>query len=63
MNVEYKKIYNMTNEEAVKILQTMIMSANAGRANGKTIMTLAINMALSKAIDALQECSNKPDAE
>ena len=41
----------------------MVMSSNAGRANGKTIMTLAINMALSKAIDALQERSNKPDAE
>ena len=54
-NTEYEKLANMTDEQAADILEDYRVHLNTGRQNGKSIMFLAYNIALSKAIQRLRE--------
>lgn len=54
-NTDYEKLANMTDEQAADILENYRVRLNVGRQNGKSIMFLAYNIALSKAIQRLRE--------
>lgn len=51
---DYQKIANMTNKEAANVIKNMRINTTVGRANGKTMMVAAVNVALIKAIAALE---------
>lgn len=54
-DMDYEKLANMTDEQAADILEDYRVRLNLGRKNGKSIMFLAYNIALSKAIQRLRE--------
>ena len=54
MDNAYEDIMNMTDEEAVKVLETVRIMLMNGRKNGKVMLSLSYNVALQKAIQALK---------
>lgn len=63
MDKQYEDILHMTNEEAAKIITKILLSQAALRQNGKSTSKLRVNMALSKAIDALTDGTEKSGPE
>ena len=49
------RILNMTNKEAAEVLEKVKVWMNGGRRNGKTLLSLAYNKAIEKAITALRK--------
>lgn len=54
MNNAYEDIMNMTDEEAVKVLENTRIMMMSGRRNGKVMLELSYEVALQKAIQALK---------
>lgn len=54
-----KAIYNMSDEEALKVLKHMRGYWCMGRKNGKVFVAASVQVALNKAIQALEEKVNK----
>lgn len=54
-NTDYEKLANMTDEQAANVLEDFSVRIMGGRGNGKTIMSFAYNIALSRAIQRLRE--------
>lgn len=50
----YEDIMNMTDEEAMKVLENVRIMLMNGRKNGKVMLELSYNVALQKAINALK---------
>lgn len=55
----FKAIGNMSDEEALKILKTMHLNMTMPRKNGKVFISLSLQVALNKAIQALEEKVNR----
>lgn len=60
MNNAYEDIMDMTDEEAVKVLENIRLMVLNGRKNGKVMLELSYNVALQKAIQALKLNANLP---
>lgn len=58
MEEMFNAIANMSDEEALKVLKTMFITWHSPRKNGKTFMSLTMQVAFSKAIQALEEKVN-----
>lgn len=49
------RILNMTDKQAAEVLEKVKVWMNSGRRNGKTLLSLAYNKAIEKAITALRK--------
>ena len=56
--MDYESILNMTNEEAIRIIENTFMTVRTGRANGKSMKETALIVAITKAIAALKNENN-----
>lgn len=59
----WEAIANMTNKEAAAVIKNSMLTIMCGRANGKTMMVAALNVALIKAIAALENTPDEKEKE
>lgn len=61
LNNDHKRIVNMSDQEAIDILRTLLKNGQLiiGRGNGKTRETLRMIRAISKGIESLEERSEE----
>ena len=52
---DFDRISNMTDKQAAEVLEKVQVWMNSGRRNGKTLLSLAYNKAVEKAITALRK--------